>query len=523
MQNAAQQIEPSARLWFGKGLFVYSLAYLLAFAGIGFAVASIFEFGTNDSWKDPSLQTILTPIDFMISWIYFLLLRDSLEGYSSPAESYTRLLCLCYTLASRTVCLAYHSDVILFRLPRALAYAASASSTSRTLSSTPRQKQGLKRRTAAARGMRPASGVESGILEVDAPDAGGDEGGSGTPGILEPPPPGITYESFQRPGRPLFPTFPPDAAYAEYPPDPTSLRMGPEGHLRVGAASPFSNEQLVRMALYNVRDACMVIIWYSFRLYRPEDRVEIDIVHVPPPTQGSEASASSKPKSAAPMRAIIEENRGDVLAMMRHLINFIAYNLGRLSHNDELNTGEANLINEAFIQLSQQMDSTQVSVFARSPRIFKQHLFWVMALFLLLWVPFQLWITIGWTLTVIFYPIVMYLLSGPFIYRSFLGESFDVDSKAGLMDHDAQRRDAVNNIRNLFDPQRSSLRYATLLFSFSSSSSPPLSSSHHYTGEIPEPDEPAPPFGSTAPSMTMPTLSAAMGQHTSYIQFNSNN
>jgi len=45
------QIEPSARLWFGRGLFIYALGNLLLFTGIGFAVASFFQFALSEDWK----------------------------------------------------------------------------------------------------------------------------------------------------------------------------------------------------------------------------------------------------------------------------------------------------------------------------------------------------------------------------------------------------------------------------------------------------------------------------------------
>lgn len=478
MQNAALQLEPSARLWFGKGLFVYALAYLLAFAGIGFAVASVFEWGTNDNWKDPKLQTILVPIDFMISWIYFLLLRDSLEGYSSPAESYTRLLCLCYTLASRTVCLTHHSHSLLFR-----GHHARAALPARPAPKSSRASGSLVRRMRSARGQE-----EGGFTEVDAPDDPLDE-------TVLSPPIQLGPESFMRSGRPLGSQFPPDMPYAEFGRTPGLLRS-------VGGAEPVQasvrNEHEMQMALYNIRDACMVIVWYAFRLYRPEDAVPLEVVHV---------SRHGRATNAG-LQALVADNRDNPLGLLRHLVSFIAYNLGMLSHGDELNTSEHNLINEAFIELSKQLDGTQVNAFTRNPRILKQHLFWVMAVFLLLWVPFQLWIVLGWTLTVIFYPLIMYLLSGPFIYRSFLGESFDLDSKAGLMDHDAQRREAVNDIRNLFDPQHSPVRYG--LLSFGAAPPPTLSPSHvpSSSPDLLEPESTPTPLGYSSPTMTLPSLPA---------------
>jgi hypothetical protein len=113
-----------------------------------------------------------------------------------------------------------------------------------------------------------------------------------------------------------------------------------------------------------------------------------------------------------PVERIIVDYEADVLGMLTTLVEFIGYNIGRLAHLDEINTSAHNLINEAFIEVSRQVNSTEVASFVRNPRIFKQHLFFVMTVFLILWTPFSMWLTLSFTTTVIFYPVLIYLLAG---------------------------------------------------------------------------------------------------------------
>jgi hypothetical protein len=253
------QVEPSARLWFGRGLFIYALGYLVLFTGIGFAVASIFEFGLSEDWKDPNLRNIVVAIEFIISWVYFLLLRDAIEGYTAPAESYTRLITLCRTLASRTVCHTLHGDVIM-RHGRQLRPGQEhlLSSTAPSYSSLVRRGSAARHRAAGA--SAPQGKEEEGLEEQQQEEDGGQ--GKQQPAYIPP-------ENLLRDKRPLATDFVPDMPYTEYRAQ-GKTGVSAEGTQIVTAQSV--SEQDVRSALYHVRDACMALVWYSFRLYQPQVR-----------------------------------------------------------------------------------------------------------------------------------------------------------------------------------------------------------------------------------------------------------
>jgi len=174
--------------------------------------------------------------------------------------------------------------------------------------------------------------------------------------------------------------------------------------------APGVSEQDVRVALYHVRDACMAIVWYSFRLYQPQDHQALSIRHTE--VRRGAGGAVPQPAQLHPVERLMHDHEGDVLVMLTLLVDFIGYNIGRLSHLDEINTSAHNLINQAYVELSKQVNDTEVATFVRTPRIFKQHLFFVMAVFLLLWTPFSMWLTLSWGVTVVFYPILIYLLAG---------------------------------------------------------------------------------------------------------------
>jgi hypothetical protein len=120
---------------------------------------------------------------------------------------------------------------------------------------------------------------------------------------------------------------------------------------------PGVTEQDIRATLYHVRDACMAIVWYSFRLYQPQDRQRLVIRHV-----GGAGGASGGGRVHSVDR-ITQEGEDDVLGMLRTLSDFIAFNIGTLSHLDEIKTSAHNLINEAFTELTKQMNATEVRFF----------------------------------------------------------------------------------------------------------------------------------------------------------------
>lgn len=199
----------------------------------------------------------------------------------------------------------------------------------------------------------------------------------------------------------------PDSPYTEYRALGKTTVSG-EGTQLVLA--PGVSEQDVRVALYHVRDACMAIVWYSFRLYQPQDHQALSIRHTE--VRRGAGGAVPQPAQLHPVERLMHDHEGDVLVMLTLLVDFIGYNIGRLSHLDEINTSAHNLINQAYVELSKQVNDTEVATFVRTPRIFKQHLFFVMAVFLLVWTPFSMWLTLSWGVTVVFYPILIYLLAG---------------------------------------------------------------------------------------------------------------
>lgn len=201
-----------------------------------------------------------------------------------------------------------------------------------------------------------------------------------------------------------------------------------------------------------VRDACMAICWYTFRLYQPTDTKRLAL------ESGKEAKSGSLHSAAAVVNTIVQRYEGDVNQMLRTLMSCILVNLTHLQRLDEINTGRSNIIAEAYNKLDDQVHLIEVATFAHNPRVFRQHLLFVMFVFLVLWIPYLMWLTLSWKLTVIFYPILMFLLSGPFLYRSFLGESFANNNRGNLMNHNEQRMVVVREISELYHPEKSPLR-----------------------------------------------------------------
>lgn len=447
-----RRIESTAALFFGKGLILYVILWYGIFVGVGFAVASIFEYGSGDEARDPNLRNILLSVDFIISWVYFLLLRDAIEGYSAAGEAYTRMLVLCREMAQRTLALAEHGAHVLLKQEGLM----------HTMLPPPTTRGNLRQRSNGvvfnlSRAGAPVISMDMPVpvsmppMSLPAAPSAVQEAGEGTSESAPLYGYPLDEQGGGGSGRPLAPRLSPDPTqgYTEmygtpYGPGPRKPEAIPPQELQQRVL----HEREATHALLCIRDASMAICWYTFRLYQPADDRTLQM---PDSTVGGFKQGSGVPE-------ITREYAGNVNQMLRVLLCSILVNISALQRLDELNTGRANIITDAYVQLSGQVRDIEVATFSYNPRIFKQHLMFIMFIFLAVWMPFSMWLTVGWKLTVIFYPMLMFLLSGPFLYRAFLGESFDPQNRSSAVNHHDQRVRTVQEINELYHPERSALR-----------------------------------------------------------------
>ena len=80
------------------------------------------------------------------------------------------------------------------------------------------------------------------------------------------------------------------------------------------------------------------------------------------------------------------------------------------------------------------------------PDLFNNHIGFTLLLYFGLWTPVAMWISFGVAITIIIYPIVIFILTGPVIYRSWLGDPFDPQRPIRLGEHLQWRNDYIAKI-----------------------------------------------------------------------------
>jgi len=82
------------------------------------------------------------------------------------------------------------------------------------------------------------------------------------------------------------------------------------------------------------------------------------------------------------------------------------------------------LIDSIFKELLESLCNADIAMNVRSPLIFKKHLIFSLYLYFFVWIPISIGSTVSDTYFLLIYPLIMFILTGPYIYRKWLGDPF---------------------------------------------------------------------------------------------------
>lgn len=103
-------------------------------------------------------------------------------------------------------------------------------------------------------------------------------------------------------------------------------------------------------------------------------------------------------------------------------------------------------LNRNLNNISGMLDQIDVDQAVIEPDVFQNHVGFTLLVYFGLWTPVTMWISFGPAITIIIYPIVLFILTGPVIYRGWLGDPFDPKRPIRLGEHMEWRRDFMSKI-----------------------------------------------------------------------------
>lgn len=181
-----------------------------------------------------------------------------------------------------------------------------------------------------------------------------------------------------------------------------------------------------------MRDSCIAIIWATFGAYDSSNTSSIQV-------------------ESPPVTKILRDYSGQPVEMLKRLSTLVLVTIKQLENTGKLGHGDLKLIFDHYTKVEEHTASLIVESSILEPTVFDHHLKLVLGVYFFVWLPYSLWQALGWHLTLVFYPIVTYLLTGFSLVRFWIGESFDSGSRYHYMNHLYQRDTYLQRIRQSYN------------------------------------------------------------------------
>lgn len=136
----------------------------------------------------------------------------------------------------------------------------------------------------------------------------------------------------------------------------------------------------------------------------------------------------------------------DPIAMIRDILKLVNLCIRHAEDHKHLREGDISVISKEIKEVYTKLEEIDSSFNIREPPIFNTHNVLTLFIYFAIWQPFVMWITLGFWPTVVSYPIVMFLLIGVVIYRSWLSDAFDPKRPMKLHNYAAWRRYFIESI-----------------------------------------------------------------------------
>lgn len=205
----------------------------------------------------------------------------------------------------------------------------------------------------------------------------------------------------------------------------------------------FDNAPVIR----DVRDACVALIYMSYRLFDPGDDEE-DEYEEPLSRDIKDMTLSSQSiKEIVMMKKNDERSTSFVV---RDLVMAISARLKSASTDAIIESSEVHHLMEQLDRILGYIESIDTGSAVPSPTIFKSHILFTLFVYFGLWLPFSFWGTIGTGFTLFIYPLTMFILTGIPLYRTWMGDPYDHSRPVHLINYFAWKKEFQHRIDHVF-------------------------------------------------------------------------
>lgn len=241
------------------------------------------------------------------------------------------------------------------------------------------------------------------------------------------------------------------------------------GDKLLGAFGGLSPEEKInaRNDVLGLKTSIQFLIFYAYRIYAPWNRDELVTelghkesvvvellelgVHDRQAVLNSHREQIRIPKIPIELQQMHDEAvSGDPIALTHEIRGYMFREFTHLSSKNIFSDTIITFLHEELSALTRELNGIEQSRDIKRPTIFDKHLGFLLISYFGGWVPITMWIRLGFTVTVIVYPFILIILTGPWIYRKWLGNPFSSARPLELVKHKRWRNDAVMYLENLF-------------------------------------------------------------------------
>lgn len=96
-----RRIESNAGVFFGTGLLMYILGYIILYSAIAGIWIVVYQTLLPAGADDPKYSNAVSVLNFIVSFVYFIYIKESMDGFTTTAEQCCRLLVSISTMCVR--------------------------------------------------------------------------------------------------------------------------------------------------------------------------------------------------------------------------------------------------------------------------------------------------------------------------------------------------------------------------------------------------------------------------------------
>jgi hypothetical protein len=227
------------------------------------------------------------------------------------------------------------------------------------------------------------------------------------------------------------------------------------------------NKEIAHKSVYMIKGAFQFIVFYSYKIfaydnmdiivnsptYRHNQKVQSIVIEADLSDLSEELTTIGceiRIKDISDVLLNLQNTEKDPIKMSHEVRSFIHRELSSLVSLNIFNDAHIMMLNQELRSMTEVLLDIDIEHSIVEPSIFDKHAAFTLIAYFASWLPITLWIRFGFFTAIVVYPFVMFILTGPYIYRKWLGNPFSPTRPVGLVPHKAWRNEYITKIENKF-------------------------------------------------------------------------